>query len=266
MSGLRHLFIDSRFRTSGTDSDFTINLTENITLPLGARCYLASVSFSNVFYTIEEGVNDRLYCAIRHGDVIGGYAFPLFQGNYGGEQLALEFGSKIKHVDSGSQVAYIKSQGRLQIVMSSAYQINIVSDEELSSPTFRTLRQTYAPTAEYNIDDPRSVNEVLKTQLRGFDTAVITELTQLQPFHTTYLHSNLTTYDSMDSVGRRSIIARIPVMVQFGYVNHWEGSMDALWFDVSEMTFRNLSCSLQTARGTPLDLHGTHLSLPLVFD
>ena len=240
MSRLRHLFIDSRFRTSGTDSDFTINLTENITLPLGARCYLASVSFSNVFYVIEEGVNDRLYCAIRHGDVIGGYAFPLFQGNYGGEQLALEIGTKIKQVDSAAQVSYIKSQGRLQIVMSSGFQIKIISDEELSNPTFRAAWQTYTPTTEYDINDPRSVNEVLKTQVRGLDTAVITELIQLQPFHTTYLHSNLTTYDSMDGVGRRSIVARIPVMVQFGYVNHWEGALDALWFDVSEMTFRNL--------------------------
>ena len=150
--------------------------------------------------------------------------------------------------------------------MSVAYQTKIISDEELSNPTFRTAWQTYTPTAEYNTDDPKSINEVLKTQARGFDTAVITELIQLQPFHTTYLHSNLTTFDSMDGVGRRSIVARIPVMVQFGYVNHWEGAMDALWFDVSEMTFRNLSFSRQTARGTPLNLHGTHLSLHLVFD
>ena len=102
--------------------------------------------------------------------------------------------------------------------------------------------------------------------MRGLDTAVVTELIQLQPFHTTYLHSSLTTYDSMDGVGRRSIVARIPVMVQFGYVNHWDGSLDSLWFDVSEMTFRNLSFSLQTARGTPLNLHVAHLSLHLVFD
>ena len=45
---IRHLFIDSRFRTSGTNSDFTLSLTENINLPLGARCFVASVSFSNV--------------------------------------------------------------------------------------------------------------------------------------------------------------------------------------------------------------------------
>ena len=98
------------------------------------------------------------------------------------------------------------------------------------------------------------------------DQAFLSELLQLQPFHTTYLHSNLTTYDSMDSVGRRSIVARIPIGVAFGYVNHWEAALESLWFDDSEITFRNLSFSLQTARGRPLNLHGTHMSLHLVFD
>ena len=122
------------------------------------------------------------------------------------------------------------------------------------------------PTVSYNTDDPKSVNEVLKTQVKNFDTAVVTELVQLQPFHTLYLHSNLTTYDSVDSIGRRSIVARDPVSVAFGYVNHWEGSMESLWFDVSETTFRNLTVSLQTARGTVVTLHGTHLSIHLIFD
>ena len=70
----------------------------------------------------------------------------------------------------------------------------------------------------------------------------------------------------MDSVGRRSIVARIPIMVQFGYVNHWEGSMESLWYDVSEMTFRTLTFSLQTARGTVVLLHGTHLSIHMILD
>ena len=85
---IRHLFIDSRFRTSGTDSDFTLNLPENINLPLGARCFIASVSFSNVFYSIEENVNDKLYVAIKHGDTVGGYSFKLLPGSSSGEHIA----------------------------------------------------------------------------------------------------------------------------------------------------------------------------------
>ena len=109
---LRHLFIDSRFRTSGTDSDFTVNLIETTNRPLGARCFIASISFSNVFYTIEDNVNDRLYVAIKHGDTVGGYSFKLLSGNYGGEQVALEIQSKLRTVDSASQVSYIKSHGK----------------------------------------------------------------------------------------------------------------------------------------------------------
>ena len=45
----RHLYIDSRYRTLGSDSDFSINLNETIELEEGARCWVAGVSFPNVF-------------------------------------------------------------------------------------------------------------------------------------------------------------------------------------------------------------------------
>jgi len=126
--------------------------------------------------------------------------------------------------------------------------------------------QTYTPTEVYDRNDPKSVNEVLKTQPADFETAFLSDLVQLQPFHTLYLHSKLTTYDSMDSIGRRSVVKRIPIMVQFGYVNHYEQSIEASWIDVSEVTFRNLRVSLQTARGTVAPLHGTHVSIHFIFD
>ena len=146
---LRHLFIDSRFRTSGTDNDFTVNLTENVNLPLGARCFIASVSFPNVFYTLERGVNNRLYMAIQHNGITGGYVFPMLDGNYGGEQLAVEISKWLKVIDMGCQVTYIKSQGRVQIVMSPDYNNKIISDEELVDPNVLAIWQSYTPTEVY---------------------------------------------------------------------------------------------------------------------
>ena len=61
----RHLYIDSRYKTTGTDSDFSINLNETIELEEGARCWVVGVTFPNVFYTIEEAVNDQLSAAIH---------------------------------------------------------------------------------------------------------------------------------------------------------------------------------------------------------
>ena len=102
---LRHLYIDSRSRTSGTDSDFTVSLQENINLPLGARCLVASVSFSNAFYTLERDVNNRLYMAIQNNGVTAGYMFPLLEGNYGGEALAVELSKWLLAIDMGCQVS-----------------------------------------------------------------------------------------------------------------------------------------------------------------
>ena len=115
---LRRLFLDSRFRTSGTDSDFILGLSEDITLQLGARCYIASISLSNVFYSVEEIVNDQLYVAMRHNGSTGGHKFKLSPGNYGGEQFVQEIQTKLRTIDVNCQVSYIKNQGRAQIAMS----------------------------------------------------------------------------------------------------------------------------------------------------
>ena len=64
---VRHLYIDSRYRTVGTDSDFSINLNETIELEEGARCWVAGVTSPNVFYTIEEDVNDGFFAANNFG-------------------------------------------------------------------------------------------------------------------------------------------------------------------------------------------------------
>jgi hypothetical protein len=92
-----------------------------MTLPLGARCFIAGVAFSKVFYSIEEGVNDRLYIAIRHNGSTGGYIFLLNSGNYGGVEFAQELQTKLRKVDTNCQVSYIQRQGRIQTVMRSGY-------------------------------------------------------------------------------------------------------------------------------------------------
>ena len=84
----RHLFLDSRYRTSGSDSDFSINLSETVETEEGARCYVGGVSFANVFYTIEEGLSDIWYVEVSGtslGMGPGAYGLKLAYGNYGGD-------------------------------------------------------------------------------------------------------------------------------------------------------------------------------------
>jgi hypothetical protein len=55
------VFIDSRWRSSGTHADFTIELPRDIDTSRTASVYVASCSFSNTFETIIEDLNDRFY-------------------------------------------------------------------------------------------------------------------------------------------------------------------------------------------------------------
>ena len=89
----RHLFVDSCYRTTGSDSNFSNNLNETVETEQGARCYVGGVTFSNVFYTIEEGLNDIWYVEASSTSVglgPGAYGLKLSYGNYGGRALAAE--------------------------------------------------------------------------------------------------------------------------------------------------------------------------------
>ena len=49
--------------------------------------------------------------------------------------------------------------------------------------------------------------------------------------------------------------------------DHFAGPyLEQIWFDVSNLSFRNLRFSLRNARGAVFPLHGAHLSIHLIFD
>ena len=111
------------------------------------------------------------------------------------------------------------------------------------------------------------MNEVIRAQPSPMASSYLSELIQTQPFNVVYLHSWLTTYDEIDSIGRSGIIARVPVEKTYGYVCHYTGPfLGQGWFDVGKLSFRNLKFSLRNSRGAVVLLHGSHLSIHLIFD
>ena len=133
----RHLYIDSRYRTSGSDTDFSIALNETVDCEAGTRCWVAGVTFPNTLHAIEEDVDDLWYVAIRHGATTGGFAFRLAYGNYGGVELAAEMQAKLRTVDGTAQATYASRTGRISIVMGTGYELKVASDEELTNPAFQ---------------------------------------------------------------------------------------------------------------------------------
>ena len=151
--------------------------------------------------------------------------------------------------------------------MSSGREIKMISDEELTDAAFRATWVAYSPTIDYDMDNPRSMNEVIRAQPTPTASSYLSQLIQTQPLNVVYLHSSLTTFDGIDTISRSGIIARIPVEKTYGYVCHYAGPfLEHGWFDVGRMSFRNLKLSLRNSRGAVVPLHGSHLSIHLIFD
>ena len=108
---------------------------------------------------------------------------------------------------------------------------------------------------------------MLRAQPTPAASSYLSELIQMQPFNVLYLHSSLTTFDGIDTIGRSGIIARVPVEKTYGYVCHYTGPfLEQGSFDVGKLSFRNLRFSLRNSRGEVVPLHGSHLSIHLIFD
>ena len=66
---IKKIFVDSRYSThdSTSDSDFKIQLGRNIFLPDDCIMHIENVVISHAWYTIEKGINQRMYFQIIQG-------------------------------------------------------------------------------------------------------------------------------------------------------------------------------------------------------
>ena len=101
MDKIKKAYVDSRFRTRGSnsDSDFKFELKEALDLPDNAVCYIDDISIPHTWRTIESH-NHKCYIIFKRMYLAGGgtetteeynynpYVLTLPEGNYTGPQMA----------------------------------------------------------------------------------------------------------------------------------------------------------------------------------
>ena len=87
MTSVRRIYIDSRMRSSGTDSDFTYNLPRSIEVPDNTIAFVDSILVPNVWMTLHEN-NNRLYVSETLGSTTTEHTYLLAEANYTGQSLA----------------------------------------------------------------------------------------------------------------------------------------------------------------------------------
>ena len=105
----RRVYVDSRFRHSGSEGDFRVILDTPIELSEGALGYIDSICLSNTFQTLQAGVNNRLYVRQLMTGVGSGpkdTSLVLTPGQYTALSLATEVQDKLNLVKIANNVTY----------------------------------------------------------------------------------------------------------------------------------------------------------------
>ena len=69
MLKFKKVYIDSSYKVSGTSSNFVIDLPETVQLEDNMLCQIHEVSIPHSWYSIQKGVNDRLFIDVEHTGV-----------------------------------------------------------------------------------------------------------------------------------------------------------------------------------------------------
>ena len=117
MTSVRRIYIDSRLRSSGTDSDFTYDLPRSIEVPDQTIAFVDSILLPNVFTTLNEN-NNRLYVSETVGSTTTEHTYLLPEGNYTGQSLAITLTSTLnthKTLPTNYNAIYEENIGKLAI-------------------------------------------------------------------------------------------------------------------------------------------------------
>ena len=236
-----NIFVDSRFRTSGTHSDFHFQLRETVTV-WSSRLSIKHIRFTDTFYTIESW-NNRFHFE----DPTEGSRFvELPVAAYTGTKLAAT-----PQQLTGRTVSY--SDQTNAITMSSAPGAHPLSDSQLK---------------ELGIDDHQSCNNVLGPfEVSADGSSVVYPFVTMAPFSDIYLRSHaLSCRGSFGPKGEHDVLCKVTLKDGVGRVV--EAAMaDGVFLDLGDASLRSLDFRLTDVKGQPVQLRGeAGLSFQLILD
>jgi hypothetical protein len=278
----RKLFLDSRFKSSGSDADFILELPQDVQCTRTSSFYVASCSFANTFSTVSP--YNRQFYWIERSRVAGQsiynincYLFP--PGNYTGEEFAplLQAAIATSVVWQSVSVTY-DDDGYFRVAVTN-FAGNVFVD--LIIPNYTEIDKyvallscidgsTRGPGLVPFAPGPKnlSINALLNMPLSypnpSWAVSLQTGVVDFAPVREVYLHSSLANNRTMHINGARDCIARIPIDVDFGQVVSYRylGPTDAI--STSDANFRTISFQLRDFAGN-LAPTGSFVVIELAF-
>ena len=210
---MRQIFVDSRDRTSGTSSNFSITLPQTLALESGHQGRIDDLRIPNSMPTISA-VNDSIQLLI--GSTYYDLNLPIGQVGSGVDLANLIRQELVKTTGSWS-VNYYANQMVLSITCSLAY--TFTGGSFIKQLLARPFQQT-----------PNTYN-FLYVPLQGVDVCYLT-------------CSNFTHMDSVGPKGAADCLCSIPMTAPFGGTQTYSMS-SSVFFDIPAITTQHLSFQLR---------------------
>ena len=240
------IFADSRMRTSGTDSDFEVDLRETIHLS-NARLRVDKLTFTDSFLTTDAGAH--LYFSNGAGG-ISHVSIP--EGAYTGPTLPATIQS---------------ATGRTTTCNSTT---NAITHTIVAGQGWLSDKQLEAFSTGFPLgasaQDPKSLNAVLGDGENGA-TTVTWRFVRMAPYNYVFLKSSkLKCVDHHGPRGTHDILCTVPLTGGVG--TQVEASTPkGLYYDLQgELSIRGFDLSLTDWLGRPVNLRGRPLAMQLTFD
>ena len=257
MLPIKKIYIDTRFRSSdsASHSDFSIDLPTTFLMPEDTGFYIDDVCIPHSFYTIEEGVNDRLQFVYVDNTT---RTVTIPEGYYNITTLASAIADGMNAAMGGPPVVVPEvnlKTNTLKISLAPNYttaQFRIYTDSEITSLSTKN----------------RSINSLLKNFVsKGMNNSpFVSGYIDLVPIRNIYLScSVLDNFNTMTLSGNRNIVKNIPVNAGPGEIIFDQTVTGMDYLDCSSQALSRISFQLRDAYGRSINLRGNRFSFSIVF-
>jgi len=253
-SGPRKLYIDSRYRSSGSHSDFTFQLAQSIEMPHGWVALIDNIQIPNVFLTCD-GSRNKLYLKLFFPDLTEqDRTITLTPGMFNGITLAIELQSQLNALGVGDfSVVYDTATGQFSIGLVNA-----------SVSVFRFLGRA--------TNLPHDALEVIGADLTS-GHAIFSRETLTLPGHvdvagTRVLYltsSNLGQYNSLGPRGESDILRAIYLDQPFGSYISDRLTNPFEHIEVGGQQLQSLRFRLTDGNGRVVDMKGRSIAFSVLF-
>jgi len=241
--------------SSDRTTDFSYELEQPISVPenqlLLVSCIGATIPYT--FYNIRSNINNRLCVRLTEFGLI--YNLDVPEGNYSSTALLL----KIKELFDGAE--FTETINITYDRVSMKFDFTIVGGGGIAYFDFRTENNPYPCNVELGFN--RSQTEI-STNTKSPNVADVNG-----SIHGLYVRTNITSnsiYDS-ESKSLSSILARIPIRVNFGGIIFWDtGDGIGHKAQVDSQLIKSIRIRLTDDRNRLINLNGLNFTLTILFD